>query len=248
MKRSAPMTCSAMAPTRRKPTSRQRAVRAEEARLWDRMAREIGCIVFRVAARPANDYVSIQHIDGRTKPGRQLVLPLCAGHHQAGTGEDKSLVAVHPNKARFEALYGSQRELLAIWADFADTVAENDMMGRVFDADDKVKASMDEARRQKALADNAERTLAAKSHDYIERARNVSYWKNRAEKAERAWERPPDMLPAIAYVNTRFPEPRPFQRSARRLLRAAFAGGHRCHLVMSPTSPNPVRHCKLRTG
>lgn len=59
------------------------------------------------------------------------------------------------------------------------------MMGRVLNADDQVKASMDEARRQKALADNAERTLAARSQDFIERARNVAYWKNRAEKAER---------------------------------------------------------------
>jgi hypothetical protein len=39
------------------------------------------------------------------------VLPLCAGHHQQGTGEDKSLVAVHPNKARFEKLYGTQEAL-----------------------------------------------------------------------------------------------------------------------------------------
>lgn len=115
MKRSAQMKRNAMAPTRRKPTSRQRAVSAGEARLWDRMAREIGWIACRVAARPVSDYVSIQHIDGRTTPAcHQMVLPLCAGCHQQGTGNDKSLVAVHPYKARFEKLYGIQRELLAI--------------------------------------------------------------------------------------------------------------------------------------
>jgi hypothetical protein len=65
------------------------------------------------------------------------------------------------------------------------TLADNDMMGRVFDADDRLKAAMDEAKRQKAIADNAERTLAAKSGEFIERARAVTYWKNRAEKAEK---------------------------------------------------------------
>jgi hypothetical protein len=40
------------------------------------------------------------------------VIGLCAGHHQDGTGQDKSLIAVHPYKARFEAKYGTQYELL----------------------------------------------------------------------------------------------------------------------------------------
>jgi L-alanine-DL-glutamate epimerase-like enolase superfamily enzyme len=95
--------------------SRQRAVSAVEAAYWDRLAREIGCIACRVAGLATSDYVSIHHIDGRTKPGCHMnVLPLCAGHHQQGTGNDQSLVAVHPNKARFEALYGTQEELRAL--------------------------------------------------------------------------------------------------------------------------------------
>lgn len=65
------------------------------------------------------------------------------------------------------------------------TLSDNEMMGRVFDADDRVAASMKEAERQKAIADNAERTLAAKNGEYIERARAVTHWKNRAEKAEK---------------------------------------------------------------
>lgn len=40
------------------------------------------------------------------------VLSLCAGHHQDGTGAP-GLIAVHPWKARFEKLYGSQERLLA---------------------------------------------------------------------------------------------------------------------------------------
>jgi hypothetical protein len=102
------------APRKNAMKTRQRAVTVEEKRLWDRMASEIGCIACRVAGRATSDYVSIHHIDGRTKKNcHQLVLPLCAGCHQQGTGTDKSLVAVHPNKTRFEQLYGTQLELLA---------------------------------------------------------------------------------------------------------------------------------------
>ncbi len=65
-------------------------------------------------------------------------------------------------------------------------LADNEMMGRVFDSDDRIKAAMVEASRQKAIADNAERTLASKNGEYVERARAVTMWKNRAEKAEKA--------------------------------------------------------------
>jgi DNA repair protein RadD len=37
------------------------------------------------------------------------------------------------------------------------------------------------------------------------------------------------------YASAKFPEPRPFQSSAREKLRAGFAAGHRCQQVMSPT-------------
>jgi hypothetical protein len=61
-----------------------------------------------------NPWISLHHIAGRTAPNaHMLVLPLCAGHHQDGTGTDPSLIAVHPYKARFEARYGTQMELLA---------------------------------------------------------------------------------------------------------------------------------------
>jgi hypothetical protein len=85
---------------------------AEEARFMDAIAR-LGCVACRKDGWENLD-VSVHHIDGRTKPGAHLlVLPLCAGHHQAGTGANPTLIAVHPDKARFEAQYGTQRELLA---------------------------------------------------------------------------------------------------------------------------------------
>ena len=78
--------------------------------LWDAMA-QLGCIAC-LKDGVHSPYVSIHHIDGRTKPGaHQRVLPLCAGHHQEGTGK-RALIAVHPWKARFEAVYGKQADLL----------------------------------------------------------------------------------------------------------------------------------------
>ena len=91
--------------------SKERTVTAAEKLLWTRLA-ALGCVACKKDGK-FNTHVSIHHVDGRTKPGcHQLVLPLCAGHHQDGTGEDKTLIAVHPWKARFEARYGTQAELM----------------------------------------------------------------------------------------------------------------------------------------
>lgn len=75
------------------------------------MAEVVGCIACRKDGG-FNDYVSIHHIDGRTKPNAHwLVLPLCGPHHQdAGV---PGIVAVHPWKTRFESTYGRQADLLA---------------------------------------------------------------------------------------------------------------------------------------
>lgn len=78
-----------------------------------------GCICCLLDGRP-RDYtlpahVSIHHCDGRTKAhAHYYVLPLCAGHHMPGTGENKALVAVHGNKTDFIAAYGRQIELIGM--------------------------------------------------------------------------------------------------------------------------------------
>ena len=75
---------------------------------WDKVA-AIGCIACRQDGI-FNDYVSIHHVDGRTKPGAHYrVLPLCGPHHQTG-GEDAP--AIHPFKKRFIQKYGTEAELL----------------------------------------------------------------------------------------------------------------------------------------
>lgn len=92
--------------------TKERSRTPAEMVLHDRLANEIGCIACVKDGR-RNTHVSIHHVDGRTKPGcHLLVLPLCAGHHQDGTGEDKTLIAVHPWKARFEKRYGQQLALV----------------------------------------------------------------------------------------------------------------------------------------
>lgn len=107
----APMKKAAPAP-RASLKTKQRAVTAAEKVLWSKLA-EMGCIACMKDGR-YNPHVSIHHVDGRTKPGcHRLVLALCSGHHQDGTGEDKSLIAVHPWKAQFELIYGSQMDLVA---------------------------------------------------------------------------------------------------------------------------------------
>jgi len=89
-----------------------RAPTADEKRFMDQMGK-LPCIAC-LKDGWTNHTISLHHIDGRTKPGAHfLVLPLCAGHHQNGTGPNTTLIAVHPYKARFEARYGTQHELLA---------------------------------------------------------------------------------------------------------------------------------------
>ena len=85
---------------------------SDESRFVSAIA-DLGCVACRKDGWHNPD-VSVHHIDGRTKPGAHLlVLPLCAGHHQDGTGTNPTLIAVHPYKARFEARYGAQLALLA---------------------------------------------------------------------------------------------------------------------------------------
>ncbi len=84
-----------------------------EKAFWSRLAGEIGCVACAKDGNP-NPFVAIHHIQGRTKPGcHMLVLPLCAAHHQQDDTDPMGRIAVHPNKARFEAKYGKQLDMLA---------------------------------------------------------------------------------------------------------------------------------------
>ena len=74
-----------------------RSPTAAQKRFHDLLCQHVGCIACRKEGL-FNSWVSVHHVDGRTKPeAHWLVLPLCAGHHQDGTG-GKWMIAVHPIK------------------------------------------------------------------------------------------------------------------------------------------------------
>lgn len=86
-----------------------RSVTKEQKQFHDNLCNHIGCIACRLDGL-FNDYVSVHHIDGRTKPDAHfLVLPLCSHHHQVS---GKGWLTLHDNKSRFTAHYGSEMDLL----------------------------------------------------------------------------------------------------------------------------------------
>lgn len=92
--------------------TRERTRTPQEIELHDKLAAQ-GCVACRKDGR-FNDYVSIHHVDGRTKPGcHLLVLPLCAPHHQRDDTDPLKRIAVHPDQGRFEKRYGQQLDLVA---------------------------------------------------------------------------------------------------------------------------------------
>lgn len=87
---------------------KSRTVTAEQKQFHDALA-SLGCVACRKDGR-VNTMVSIHHVVGRTRlDAHWLVLPVCGSHHQ----DDGTAIAIHPYKARFEATYGDQYDLLA---------------------------------------------------------------------------------------------------------------------------------------
>jgi len=93
-------------PGKRKPT----AVEAK----WMDAIKEYGCIACRIDGHhwPPPLETAVHHIlRGGVRMGHLFTLPLCdPGHHQNGP---LGMVSRHPWKARFEAKYGTEMELLA---------------------------------------------------------------------------------------------------------------------------------------
>lgn len=106
------LSAPALKPARKSTLkSKELAVTALEKAMWTRLA-ALGCIACMKDGR-FNDFVSIHHVDGRTKPGcHGKVLPLCAAHHQRDDTDPLHRIAIHPDKSRFERRYGTQAELM----------------------------------------------------------------------------------------------------------------------------------------
>ncbi len=82
----------------------------DEERRWMDWITEYGCIACRL---DGCGYVPacVHHIlRGGQRMGHLFTLPLCPGHHQHDSSTGK--VARHPYKARFEATYGLELDLL----------------------------------------------------------------------------------------------------------------------------------------
>jgi len=91
-----------------------RAPTATERKFHDMLCNVVGCAACRFGHNMVTHYVSVHHQRGRVRPlAHYFVLPLCAGHHQAGTG-GSWMIAVHPDKAQFEQRYGEQEHLLRL--------------------------------------------------------------------------------------------------------------------------------------
>lgn len=114
------------------------------------------------------------------------------GAPETGTVAGPVVQTTPPAAASEDHAPNLHEQIEELSASLKSTLADNEMMGRVFDADDRIKAAMDEAKRQKAIADSAERTLAAKNGEFVARAKQVTYWKNRATKAEAALTKAPE--------------------------------------------------------
>lgn len=83
----------------------------KEKQYQDLLCTEIGCVVCWLHENKYNNYCSIHHIDGRTKPDSHLlVLPLCDRHHQTEQPGDyeKGIYALHTYKSKFESVYGRE--------------------------------------------------------------------------------------------------------------------------------------------
>jgi hypothetical protein len=83
--------------------------------------------------------------------------------------------------ADVEALHKQVAELSAA---LKSSLAENEMMRRVIDADDKLKAAIDEAKRQQAIAGNAECRFSVQSAELLKRTQAVKRWMQRSKIAE----------------------------------------------------------------
>ncbi|QQB32810.1 recombinase [Achromobacter deleyi] len=87
---------------------------AVERRFHDLLCSVVGCAACRFGHSVVTHHVSVHHMRGRTRPGVQFfVLPLCAGHHQKGTGASW-MKSVHEDKAEFVTRYGTQEHLLRL--------------------------------------------------------------------------------------------------------------------------------------
>lgn len=81
-------------------------------REWMAAVREFGCVACYLDGK-RRECVVHHIVSGNRRMGHMFTIGLCEpGHHQHG--DSVGMVSRHPYKARFEAQYGTEMELLAI--------------------------------------------------------------------------------------------------------------------------------------
>jgi len=91
-------------PGKRTPTAEERA--------WMDAITTIGCIACLIDGHPGTPGAVHHILRGGRRIGHMHSICLCdPGHHQ--NGQQRGMVSRHPFKARFEARYGTEPELLA---------------------------------------------------------------------------------------------------------------------------------------
>ena len=90
---------------------------------WFQKITLIGCICCLEQGHPGTPAEVHHLLSGGRRMGHLFTIPLCApGHHRYGDGVQK--ISRHPYKARFEAAYGTEAELLARTRAIVDELKE----------------------------------------------------------------------------------------------------------------------------
>lgn len=124
---------------------------------------------------------------GGLDSSREIIEPVNGLESQAV--EIASTVEVQTNDEGADELQDLRDKYADLAESFKETLDDNNMMARIFEADDQIAAAMLEVTRYKALAENAERSLAAKNSEFVARAKQVTYWQNQCKKAEKEVDR-----------------------------------------------------------
>lgn len=83
---------------------------------------QLGCVVCHLVYRVKSPAVPHHLLSGGRRKGHLFTIPLCdPGHHQY---PKEGMIARHPTKARFEAEYGTEEELLEKTKQMLNAMAE----------------------------------------------------------------------------------------------------------------------------
>lgn len=133
----------------------------------------------KLAALPAKDFEQVR--DGHIAVSKAIAAV------DAAKETKRAAKPAEPVKTVDSAEVDSLREQIAeLTANLKETLADNESMARVFEADDKVKAALAEAKRYRELNRILEERIAGLMNEKNAAIRSAKSWQRKAEAAERA--------------------------------------------------------------